>query len=88
MSTANPTCTEIAADVNSQKRSARELAETALARAEKFQEPFRAFTKITPEIAKRHAANADELLAAEVSFGPRHSSGAQTHERHWSGAVL
>ncbi|MBI3863985.1 MAG: amidase [Planctomycetia bacterium] len=62
MSAAAPTCLEIAADVNSRKRSAREVADAALARAEKFQDQYRAFIKITPEIARRHAARVDERI--------------------------
>jgi aspartyl-tRNA(Asn)/glutamyl-tRNA(Gln) amidotransferase subunit A len=75
MSAANPTFREIAEDVQSGKRSARDIAEAALARAEKFQDRYRAFTKITPEIALRGAAtveqrikNGDKLPLAGVPF--------------------
>jgi aspartyl-tRNA(Asn)/glutamyl-tRNA(Gln) amidotransferase subunit A len=62
MNAAVPTCREIADDVQSRKRSAREVVDAALARAEKFQDQFRAFTRITPEIARRHAERVDERI--------------------------
>lgn len=64
MSDVPPTCLEIAADVQGKKRSAREVADEALKKAERSQERFRAFTLITPEIARRQAMEVDRRLKA------------------------
>ncbi|MBS0261056.1 MAG: amidase [Planctomycetes bacterium] len=55
-------CSEITTAVHSQQRSARDIVDAALQRAEKFQDRFRAFTKITPDIARRQAARVDERI--------------------------
>lgn len=53
---------QIAADVTSRKRTARDVADAALAAAEKFQDQFRAFIKITPEITREQARRVDERV--------------------------
>lgn len=62
MSDAPATCQQIAAAVQGRKRSAREIADAALARAEEFQEQFRAFIRITPDIAREQARQVDERV--------------------------
>jgi aspartyl-tRNA(Asn)/glutamyl-tRNA(Gln) amidotransferase subunit A len=64
MSAVPATCQEIAAQVTGRKRSAREIADTALAKAEKFQEKYRAFIKLTPDIAREQARKIDERVRA------------------------
>src|SRR5262245_34330775 len=59
-----PTCREIVADVLAKKRSARELADEALAKAQRLQELCRAFIRITPEIAREQAAKVDQRIAS------------------------
>lgn len=53
---------QIAAEVQSRKRTARDVADAALAAAGKFQEQFRAFIKITPDIARDQAKRVDERV--------------------------
>src|SRR5438046_3184531 len=64
MSAAPAPCQSIAADVLGRKRSASEVADEALAKAEKFQDKYRAFIKITPEIARAQARKVDERVKA------------------------
>jgi aspartyl-tRNA(Asn)/glutamyl-tRNA(Gln) amidotransferase subunit A len=64
MSAAPANCLQIAADVQGRKKSAREFAEAALGNAAKFQEQFRAFIRITPEIARTQARRVDERVRA------------------------
>lgn len=56
------TCLEIAASVQTRNRSAREVAAEALARADRFQERYRAFIKITRELARDQALKVDERI--------------------------
>ena len=60
MSDSSASITQIAADVQSRKRTARDIADAALAAAAKFQEQFHAFIKITPDIAREQARCVDE----------------------------
>ncbi len=53
---------QISGDVQSRKRKAGEVAEAALAAAGKFQDQFRAFIRITPEIAREQARRVDERI--------------------------
>ena len=62
MSAAPATCQQIAAQVESRKRSALEIADEALAKAQKFQEPFRAFIRISGDIARAQARKVDERV--------------------------
>ena len=62
MSDSADSIAHIAADVQSRKRTARDVAEAALATAGRFQEQFRAFVKVTPEIAREHARRVDERV--------------------------
>jgi aspartyl-tRNA(Asn)/glutamyl-tRNA(Gln) amidotransferase subunit A len=64
MSPVPATCQEIAADVLGRKRSAREVADAALAKADKFQDQFRAFIRLTPDIARDQARKVDERVKA------------------------
>jgi aspartyl-tRNA(Asn)/glutamyl-tRNA(Gln) amidotransferase subunit A len=64
MSAAPATCQTIAAEVAARKRSARDITDEALAKAEKFQEKFRAFIRMTPEIAGAQAKRVDERIQA------------------------
>jgi aspartyl-tRNA(Asn)/glutamyl-tRNA(Gln) amidotransferase subunit A len=64
VSTAPVTCQQLAAEVQSRKRSAREIADEALAKAAKFQERFRAFIRMTPDIAQAQARRVDERVQA------------------------
>ncbi|MGE5195169.1 MAG: amidase [Deltaproteobacteria bacterium] len=64
MSAPPATCLQIAADVQDRKQSAREVADAALARAAKFQDRFRAFIRMTPEIAREQARKVDERVKA------------------------
>src|SRR6516225_8741541 len=64
MSAAPATCLSIATDVAGRKRSAREFADEALAKAEKFQHKYRAFIRLTPEIARAQARKVDERVQA------------------------
>ncbi len=64
MSSLPAACLQIAADVQGRKQSALELADAALARAAKFQERFRAFIRMTPEIAREQARKVDERVKA------------------------
>lgn len=54
---------EIAADVQEHRATARQVADAALLRAETFQEKFRAFITLTPEVARRQAEAVDRRLA-------------------------
>lgn len=62
MSTAPATCQQIAAEVLARKTSAREIADQALAKAEKFQEQYRPFIRLTPELAREQARRVDERV--------------------------
>ena len=64
MSAPAATFLEIAGDVQGGKQSARDLAEAALAKAAKFQEQFRAFIRMTPDIARRQAQKVDDRVKA------------------------
>lgn len=57
-----PNCLEIAAAVQAHERTAREVADEALARAEALQDGLRAFTLIAPEIARRQAEYVDRRI--------------------------
>lgn len=60
--TDNPTtCLEIAAAVQSGRRTAGAVLDEAMARAERFQEKWRAFITFTPELARRQAERVDAL---------------------------
>jgi aspartyl-tRNA(Asn)/glutamyl-tRNA(Gln) amidotransferase subunit A len=59
-----PTCLEIAAAVQKRERLARAVADDALQRAEKFQDQFRPFIRLTPELARDQARRVDERIAA------------------------
>lgn len=58
------TCREIVAAVQSGRLSAREVVEHALARAERLEQEWPAFTTVTPELARRQAHRVDQWLAA------------------------
>ena len=58
----HPTCQQIAADVQQHRRSAREVCDAALKRAETLQDKYRAFTLITPEIARKQAGQVDARI--------------------------
>jgi len=64
VSTVPDSCQQIVVDVQSRKRSAREIADDALARAAKFQDQYRAFIRMTPEIAQAQARQVDERVKA------------------------
>jgi aspartyl-tRNA(Asn)/glutamyl-tRNA(Gln) amidotransferase subunit A len=55
-------CRQIAASVQTHERTARAVADEALARAERLQEKYRAFITLTPELAHRQATKVDELI--------------------------
>ncbi|HTI50961.1 MAG TPA: amidase [Planctomycetaceae bacterium] len=58
------TCSDIAAAVQSRRRSALEFADEALARAAAHQEKFRPFIRVTPELARDQARRVDERIKA------------------------
>src|SRR5262245_63583846 len=67
---------QIAADVRAGRRKASDVVQEALARAEAHQEKFRAFTALTPDLARRQAEavdarvkRGDKLPLAGVPFG-------------------
>jgi aspartyl-tRNA(Asn)/glutamyl-tRNA(Gln) amidotransferase subunit A len=61
--TAKPiSCLEIAAAVRSGERSARSVVEESLEKAERCQEPFRAFITLTPELAREQADRVDQRV--------------------------
>lgn len=62
------TCLEIAAEVQSRKRSAVDVATEALEKAERHQERFRSFITMTPELAKTQARRVDERVAKGESL--------------------
>jgi aspartyl-tRNA(Asn)/glutamyl-tRNA(Gln) amidotransferase subunit A len=62
--TVPPTCLEIAAAVNARKRAARDVTDQALARAETFQDRFRPFIRLTPDLARDQARQVDGRIAA------------------------
>jgi aspartyl-tRNA(Asn)/glutamyl-tRNA(Gln) amidotransferase subunit A len=64
MSAAPASCQSIAAEVNGRNRSARDVADEALERAEKFQEKYRAFIRMTPEIARAQGQRVDQRVKA------------------------
>src|SRR5262249_48813107 len=64
VSTAPVTCQQLAAEVQRRKRSAREIADEALAKAARFQDKFRTFIRMTPEIAQGQARRVDERVKA------------------------
>lgn len=55
---------KIAADVQARQRSAQEVVKDALAAAERYQEKFRAFTTLTPDLARRQAERVDARVRA------------------------
>lgn len=57
------TCLEIADDVQNRRRTAADFATEAIQKAERFQDRFRAFIAITPELAKSQAQRVDERIA-------------------------
>lgn len=59
---AHPTCLQIAADVQAHRRTARQVCDAALDRAEKLQEKYRAFIAITPDVAHKQAEQVDARL--------------------------
>lgn len=59
---ASSSCRQIAASVQRHERTARAVADEALARAAKFQDKYRAFITLTPELARRQATRVDELI--------------------------
>lgn len=58
------TCLQIAAAVSQGQQSALEVANAALARAAKLQDTYRAFITLTPELARKQAANVQVRLKA------------------------
>lgn len=64
MTTPWATCQEIAADVQVHRRTARQVVDQALARADKLQDPWRAFITLTPELARAQAERVDQRLGA------------------------
>lgn len=64
MSAAPATCQEIAAAVVGRKRSARDVAAAALMKAERFQEKYRAFIRLTPDLAREQARKVDQRVQA------------------------
>jgi aspartyl-tRNA(Asn)/glutamyl-tRNA(Gln) amidotransferase subunit A len=64
VSTVPDTCQQIVAEVQSRKRLAREVADAALAKAAAFQEKYRAFIRMTPEMAQAQARRVDERVKA------------------------
>ncbi|MBI4621754.1 MAG: aspartyl/glutamyl-tRNA amidotransferase subunit A [Verrucomicrobia bacterium] len=61
--TAASSCWELAASVQRGERSARAIAEVALAEAGKKQARFRPFIRLTPELAREEAGRVDQLIA-------------------------
>jgi aspartyl-tRNA(Asn)/glutamyl-tRNA(Gln) amidotransferase subunit A len=57
-------CQTIAADVQSRRRSAREVADASLAAAAKFQDSFHTFIRLTPELARQQGAEVDRRVKA------------------------
>jgi aspartyl-tRNA(Asn)/glutamyl-tRNA(Gln) amidotransferase subunit A len=55
-------CLEIVAAVKAHEVTARSVVDTALAKAEKFQDQWRSFITITPELAREQAERVDSLL--------------------------
>ena len=62
--------TEIAADLREKRVTARELAEAAIGRHERFGERLHAYSHWAPEQARAVADAADAAFAAGVSAGP------------------
>lgn len=56
------TCLEIAASVQGRKRPALEFADESLALADQFQDKYRTFIRITPELAREQARQVDERV--------------------------
>src|SRR5262245_29436665 len=63
---------EAAAALRARNVSAVELAEGALARAERLDPKLKAFITITAEVARRRAREADDELARGRDLGPLH----------------
>ena len=61
MTNGPPNCLEIAASVQSHERTARVITDEALNAAERFQEEWKPFIKITPDLARRQAEGVDRL---------------------------
>jgi aspartyl-tRNA(Asn)/glutamyl-tRNA(Gln) amidotransferase subunit A len=55
-------CRQIAASVQTHERTARAVADEALALAERLQDKYRAFITLAPELARRQATKVDELI--------------------------
>src|SRR5262249_53197876 len=55
---------KLAADVQARKLSAGDLVKEALARAERFQDKFRAFIKLTTDLARKQAERVDGRVRA------------------------
>src|SRR5690242_19672198 len=55
---------EMAASVQTHRRTARQVVDEALGRAEKLQDKWRAFIKITPELARKQAEAVDRRIGA------------------------
>src|SRR5262245_31163674 len=55
-------CRQIAASVQSHERTARAVADESLALADRLQDKYKAFIKLTPELARRQATKVDELV--------------------------
>jgi aspartyl-tRNA(Asn)/glutamyl-tRNA(Gln) amidotransferase subunit A len=62
MNAPQPSCRQIAASVQKHERTARAVADEALAKAERLQDKWRAFITLTPELALRQASRVDEIL--------------------------
>lgn len=56
-------CLEIAAAVQSGRRTARSVVDDALAKAERLQEKWRTFITLTPELARQRAERVDDLVS-------------------------
>ncbi|MDP6467118.1 MAG: amidase [Pirellulaceae bacterium] len=64
MSKTADNCLEIAAKVQSHEKTARQIADEALAKAQRLQEKWRPFIRITPELAWQQAERVDRQVAS------------------------
>ena len=53
MKSGTPDCLKIAGDIRARRRSAQEIVRDSLDAAERLQEKFRAFIKLTRELARK-----------------------------------
>jgi aspartyl-tRNA(Asn)/glutamyl-tRNA(Gln) amidotransferase subunit A len=59
-----PDVLKLAEEVQVHRRTAREVIDEALARAEKLQDQWRAFITLTPELARKQAEQVDRRIGA------------------------